>query len=136
MNCEIYCTPDGVALQTHYEDVEFKISTQRSGGGMFVHLTRDDLPFDLREKVKEEVWDFRGKEIGLIKGLKPVRIFFLNNSLLGFSSKNKRSNKEIEIEIQKKRTGLQYSTTTGHSKALDKTMRNSKESDLISHSHR
>ena len=30
LNCVIYCTPDSVELQTHDENVDFNLSTQKS----------------------------------------------------------------------------------------------------------
>ena len=39
-----------------------------------MQVTKGDLPSELREQVKEGVWDFSGKDVGLIKGVEPVRI--------------------------------------------------------------
>ncbi|KAJ1157310.1 hypothetical protein NDU88_010025 [Pleurodeles waltl] len=37
-------------------------------------LTVNDLPAELQGTVKEKVWDLTGKEVGLIKGVEPVKV--------------------------------------------------------------
>ncbi|XP_078521675.1 uncharacterized protein LOC144790911 [Lissotriton helveticus] len=74
LNCTIYCTPKGVELQTNDDDADFKVANTHTCIELYPAITVEELPWDLRDSVSPEVWDFTGEEIGLIKGVEPVRI--------------------------------------------------------------
>ncbi|XP_078506943.1 uncharacterized protein LOC144767334 [Lissotriton helveticus] len=74
LNCTIYCTPKGVELQTNDDDADFKVANTHTCIELYPAITVEELLWDLRDSVSPEVWDFTGEEIGLIKGVEPVRI--------------------------------------------------------------
>ena len=73
MNCVIYCTLYDVAIEMQDENSVFKIQS-RGAVQMYPIFAKDDWPLDLNHTVKDYVWDFTGKEIGLIKSAEPVKI--------------------------------------------------------------
>ena len=42
---------------THDEDAEFKLSSRTDDNRLYVLLTKEHMPLDLRDSVREEVWD-------------------------------------------------------------------------------
>lgn len=77
MNCTICCTPDGIAFQTQDEDIVFKLMMARQGTegkDLYPLFTAKDLPVELRDTMMMDVWDFSGKDIGLMKGVYPIQI--------------------------------------------------------------
>lgn len=62
----MYCTEDGVELYRCNDNVEFKLKSQEAVVALFPVLTKEYLPPNLNCKVNEKVWDFSGKDIGLI----------------------------------------------------------------------
>ena len=97
MNCVIYCTPDGVAVETQDEDSEYTFQTKIVQ--QFLMFLKQDLPADLRDPVKDKVWDFTGKDIGLIKSAEPVKIQVKPNAILPRIKQYKLS-KEAEEDMQ------------------------------------
>ncbi|KAJ1217588.1 hypothetical protein NDU88_005182 [Pleurodeles waltl] len=47
----------------------------------FPMFTVTDLPADLQGTVREKVWDLTGKEVGLIKGVEPVKVSVKPNAV-------------------------------------------------------
>ncbi|KAJ1125905.1 hypothetical protein NDU88_004320 [Pleurodeles waltl] len=47
----------------------------------FPMFTATDLPADLQGTVKEKVWDLTGKEVGLIKGVEPIKVSVKPNAV-------------------------------------------------------
>ncbi|KAJ1205042.1 hypothetical protein NDU88_000477 [Pleurodeles waltl] len=41
---------------------------------LYPMLTEADIPAELQETVGKEVWDMTGKEVGLVKGIEPVKV--------------------------------------------------------------
>ncbi|KAJ1157649.1 hypothetical protein NDU88_010353 [Pleurodeles waltl] len=41
---------------------------------LYPMLTEADIPAELQETVEREVWDMTGKEVGLVKGVEPVKV--------------------------------------------------------------
>ncbi|KAJ1149915.1 hypothetical protein NDU88_002714 [Pleurodeles waltl] len=71
-------------LETEAANEEYPLITP------FPMLTVTDLPAELQGTVTEKVWDLTGKEVGLIKGVEPVKVQILKKDLesleLPFSS--------------------------------------------------
>ncbi|KAJ1135458.1 hypothetical protein NDU88_001898 [Pleurodeles waltl] len=55
-------------LETEAANEDFPLIT------LFPMLTITDLPAELQGTVTEKVWDLTGKEVGLIKGVEPVKV--------------------------------------------------------------
>ncbi|KAJ1216997.1 hypothetical protein NDU88_004594 [Pleurodeles waltl] len=55
-------------LETESTNEEYPLIT------LFPMLTVTDLPPELQRTVTEKVWDLTGKEVGLIKGVEPVKV--------------------------------------------------------------
>ncbi|KAJ1107906.1 hypothetical protein NDU88_005293 [Pleurodeles waltl] len=82
--CLITCSNEGIEVQTNSDDEgddgqfaeleteivneEYPLTT------LFPMLTVTDLPAELQGTVTEKVWDLTGKEVGLIKGVEPVKV--------------------------------------------------------------
>ncbi|KAJ1180371.1 hypothetical protein NDU88_005592 [Pleurodeles waltl] len=77
--CSITCSNDGIEVQTNSDDAGDESQFIEEGGE-----TNEDYPFitlfpvltliDLQGTVTEKVWDLTGKEVGLIKGVEPVKV--------------------------------------------------------------
>ncbi|KAJ1208196.1 hypothetical protein NDU88_003582 [Pleurodeles waltl] len=82
--CSITCSYDGIEVQTNSDDEgdEGQFSEEETGTAnedyplitLFPMLTMIDLPVELQGTVTERVWDLIGKEVGLIKGVEPVKV--------------------------------------------------------------
>ncbi|KAJ1115559.1 hypothetical protein NDU88_003782 [Pleurodeles waltl] len=82
--CSITCSNDGIEVQTNSDDEgdEGQFSEEETGTAnedyplitLFPMLTMIDLPVELQGTVTEKVWDLTGKEVGLIKGVEPVKV--------------------------------------------------------------
>ncbi|KAJ1101291.1 hypothetical protein NDU88_006363 [Pleurodeles waltl] len=87
--CSITCSNDGIEVQTNSDnegdggqisetettDEEYPLIS------FFPMFTVTDLPADLQGRVKEKVWDLTGKEVGLIKGVDPVKVSVKPNAV-------------------------------------------------------
>ncbi|KAJ1092899.1 hypothetical protein NDU88_006009 [Pleurodeles waltl] len=83
LGCSIMCSNDGIKIQTNSDEEE-----EDSLGGdevetvdeeyplitLYPMLTEADIPAELQETVEREVWDMTGKEVGLVKGVEPVKV--------------------------------------------------------------
>ncbi|KAJ1192348.1 hypothetical protein NDU88_001658 [Pleurodeles waltl] len=88
LGCSIMCSNDGIKIQTNSDEEE-----EDSLGGdevetvdeeyplitLYPMLTEADIPAELQETVGKEVWDMTGKEVGLVKGVKPVKVTVKSN---------------------------------------------------------
>ncbi|KAJ1116718.1 hypothetical protein NDU88_004924 [Pleurodeles waltl] len=82
--CSITCSNDGIEVQTNSDDEgddgQFsELETETANEDyplitLFLMLTVTDLPAELQGTVTEKVWDLTGKEVGLIKGVEPVKV--------------------------------------------------------------
>ncbi|KAJ1193434.1 hypothetical protein NDU88_002732 [Pleurodeles waltl] len=82
--CSITCSNDGIEIQTNSDDEgddgQFsELETEAVNEDyplitLFQMLTVTDLPAELQGTVTEKVWDLTGKEVGLIKGVEPVKV--------------------------------------------------------------
>ncbi|KAJ1169060.1 hypothetical protein NDU88_000966 [Pleurodeles waltl] len=82
--CSITFSNDGTEVQTNSDDEgdEGQFSEEETGMAnedyplitLFPMLTMIDLPVALQGTVTEKVWDLTGKEVGLIKGVEPVKV--------------------------------------------------------------
>ncbi|KAJ1161677.1 hypothetical protein NDU88_002160 [Pleurodeles waltl] len=81
--CSITCSNGGIEVQTNSDDEAEEGQLIEEGGEMnedyplitlFPVFTLIDLPADLQGSVTEKVWDLTGKEVGLIKGVGPVKV--------------------------------------------------------------
>ncbi|KAJ1101752.1 hypothetical protein NDU88_006816 [Pleurodeles waltl] len=83
VGCSIMCSHNGTKIQTNTDeeeedsleedemetvDEEYPLIT------LYPMLTEADIPADLQETVEKEVWDMTGKDVGLIKGVEPVKV--------------------------------------------------------------
>ena len=103
MNCVIYCTPGGVAIETQDADSVFKIQSQEAVQ-IYPIFTKDDFPLDLRHTVTDDVQDFTGKEIGLIKSAEPVKIRVKPDAIYSgtkYYKLSKEAEKGMKPEINK-----------------------------------
>ncbi|KAJ1088434.1 hypothetical protein NDU88_001591 [Pleurodeles waltl] len=83
-NCSITCSNEGIEVQTNSDDEgddgQFSESETEIANEdyplitLFPMLTITDLPAELQGTVTEKVWDLTGKEVGLIKGVQPVKV--------------------------------------------------------------
>ncbi|KAJ1106094.1 hypothetical protein NDU88_003497 [Pleurodeles waltl] len=82
--CSITCSNEGIEVQTNSDDEgdDGQISEPETATvdkeypliTFFPMFTMTDLPTELQGKVTEKVWDLTGKEVGLIKGVEPVKV--------------------------------------------------------------
>ncbi|KAJ1152668.1 hypothetical protein NDU88_005443 [Pleurodeles waltl] len=82
--CSITCSNEGIEVQTNLDDEgdEEQVSEPETETtdeeypliNFLPMFTVTDLPADLQGTVKEKVWDLTGKEVGLIKGVEPVKV--------------------------------------------------------------
>ncbi|KAJ1189210.1 hypothetical protein NDU88_005960 [Pleurodeles waltl] len=82
--CSITCSNYGIEVQTNSDDEgddgqfsELEAVTANEDYPLitiFSMLTVTDLPAELQGTVTEKVWDLTGKELGLIKGVEPVKV--------------------------------------------------------------
>ncbi|KAJ1198506.1 hypothetical protein NDU88_002347 [Pleurodeles waltl] len=82
--CPITCSNEGIEVQTNSDDEgddgQFsELETETANEDyplitLFPMLTVTDLPAELQGTVTEKVWDLTGKEVGLIKGVEPVKV--------------------------------------------------------------
>ncbi|KAJ1191989.1 hypothetical protein NDU88_001302 [Pleurodeles waltl] len=80
--CSINCTDAGIEVQTNSDDEEEQASAMVFNNAyeeyplieMFPLFTIKELHADLQGIIKEKVWDLTGKEVGLIKGVEPIKI--------------------------------------------------------------
>ncbi|KAJ1135042.1 hypothetical protein NDU88_001487 [Pleurodeles waltl] len=85
--CSITCSNEGIEGQTNSDDEgeEQGSETETTDEeysliNFFPMFTVADLPVDLQGTVQEKVWDLTGKEVGLIKGVEPVKVNVKPNS--------------------------------------------------------
>ncbi|KAJ1176374.1 hypothetical protein NDU88_001656 [Pleurodeles waltl] len=83
LGCSIMCSNNGIKIQTNSDGEE-----EDSVGGdevetvdeeypliiLYPMLSEADIPAELQETVGKEVWDMTGKEVGLVKGVEPVKV--------------------------------------------------------------
>ncbi|KAJ1110297.1 hypothetical protein NDU88_007650 [Pleurodeles waltl] len=84
MKCSITCSNDGIEVQTNSDDEgddgQFsELETETANEDyplitLFPMLTVTDLPAELQGTVTEQVWDLTRKDVGLIKGVEPVKV--------------------------------------------------------------
>ncbi|KAJ1081612.1 hypothetical protein NDU88_001790 [Pleurodeles waltl] len=89
--CSITCSNEGIQVQTNNDDEgdEGQISEPETEttdeeyplNNFFTMFTVTDLPADLQGTVREKVWDLTGKEVGLIKGVEPVKVSVKPNAV-------------------------------------------------------
>ncbi|KAJ1128754.1 hypothetical protein NDU88_007129 [Pleurodeles waltl] len=81
--CSITCSNEGIEVQTNSDDEgEEQVSEPETETtdeeypliNFFEMFTVADLLADLQGTVQEKVWDLTGKEVGLIKGVEPVKV--------------------------------------------------------------
>ncbi|KAJ1190955.1 hypothetical protein NDU88_000273 [Pleurodeles waltl] len=82
--CSITCSNGGIEVQTNSDDEgddgqfsELEAETANEDYPLitlFPMHTVTDLPAELQGTVTEKVWDLTGKEVGLIKGVAPVKV--------------------------------------------------------------
>ncbi|KAJ1119615.1 hypothetical protein NDU88_007800 [Pleurodeles waltl] len=82
--CSIICPNEGIEVQTNSDDEgddgQFsELETETANEDyplitLFLMPTVLDLPPKLQGTVTEKVWDLTGKEVGLIKGVEPVKV--------------------------------------------------------------
>ncbi|KAJ1138389.1 hypothetical protein NDU88_004775 [Pleurodeles waltl] len=82
--CSITCSSDGIEVQTNSDDEgdDGQFSELETGTAnedyplitLFPMLTVINLPAELQGTVTEKVWYLTGKEVGLIKGVEPVKV--------------------------------------------------------------
>ncbi|KAJ1089608.1 hypothetical protein NDU88_002759 [Pleurodeles waltl] len=82
--CSTTCSNVGIEVQTNSDDEgdEGQVSEPETETtdeeypliNFFPMFTVTGLPAYLQGTVKEKVWDLRGKEVGLIKGVEPVKV--------------------------------------------------------------
>ncbi|KAJ1190758.1 hypothetical protein NDU88_000080 [Pleurodeles waltl] len=90
--CSITCSNEGIEVQTNSydegDDGQFSESETETTIEdyplitLFPMLTVTDLPAELQGTVTEKVWDLTGKEVGLIKGVEPVKVQVKPNAVL------------------------------------------------------
>ncbi|KAJ1178838.1 hypothetical protein NDU88_004080, partial [Pleurodeles waltl] len=79
----------GIEVQTNSDDEEeqvtemviYNASEEYPLIEFFSMFTVKELHADLQGTVKEEVWDLTGKEVGLIKGVEPIKITLKPNAV-------------------------------------------------------
>ncbi|KAJ1193221.1 hypothetical protein NDU88_002525 [Pleurodeles waltl] len=89
--CSITCSNEGIEVQTTSDDEgdDGQVSEPETETtdeeypliNFFPMFTVTDLPADLQGAVKEKVWDLMGKEVGLIKGVEPVKVSVKPNAV-------------------------------------------------------
>ncbi|KAJ1091547.1 hypothetical protein NDU88_004667 [Pleurodeles waltl] len=88
--CSITCSNNGIEGQTNSDDEGDESQYIEEGGEtnedyplitLFPMHTLIDLPVDLQGTVTEKVWDLTGKEVGLIKGVEPVKVQIKPNAV-------------------------------------------------------
>ncbi|KAJ1155143.1 hypothetical protein NDU88_007878 [Pleurodeles waltl] len=82
--CSVTCSNEGIEVQTNSDDegddgqfLEVETETANEEYPLitpFPMITVTDLPPELQGTVTEKVWDLTGKEVGLIKGVEPVKV--------------------------------------------------------------
>ncbi|KAJ1173216.1 hypothetical protein NDU88_005055 [Pleurodeles waltl] len=92
MRCSITCPNEGIEVQTNSDDEgdEGQISEPEMETtdkeypliSFFPMFTVTDLPTELQGTVTEKVWDLTGKEVGLIKGVEPVKVDLKPNAVV------------------------------------------------------
>ncbi|KAJ1115544.1 hypothetical protein NDU88_003768 [Pleurodeles waltl] len=83
--------PQGIEVQTKSDDEgdDGQVSERETETtdeeypviNFFPMFTVTDLPADLQGTVREKVWDLTGKEVGLIKGVEPVKVSVKPNAM-------------------------------------------------------
>ncbi|KAJ1157836.1 hypothetical protein NDU88_010533 [Pleurodeles waltl] len=89
--CSITCPYEGIEVQENSDDEgeEKQVSEPETEttdeeyplNNFFPMFTVADLPADLQGTVQEKVWDLTGKEVGLIKGVEPVKVSVKSNAV-------------------------------------------------------
>ncbi|KAJ1180682.1 hypothetical protein NDU88_005899 [Pleurodeles waltl] len=89
--CLIICSNEGIEVQTNSDnegdegqvsEPETEITDEENPLiNFFPMFTVTYLPADLQGTVKEKVWDLTGKEVGLIKGVEPVKVSVKPNAV-------------------------------------------------------
>ncbi|KAJ1131716.1 hypothetical protein NDU88_010049 [Pleurodeles waltl] len=83
LGCSIMCSNDGIRIQTSSDGEEEDsvegdemetVDEEYPLINLFPMITEADIPAELRETVGKEVWDMTGKEVGLVKGVEPVKV--------------------------------------------------------------
>ncbi|KAJ1098966.1 hypothetical protein NDU88_004071 [Pleurodeles waltl] len=90
--CSITCSNEEIEVQTNSDDEgdDGQISEPETETtdeeypliSFFPRFTVTDLPADFQGTVKEKVRDLTGKEVGLIKGVEPVKVSVKPNAVL------------------------------------------------------
>ncbi|KAJ1206785.1 hypothetical protein NDU88_002183 [Pleurodeles waltl] len=86
--CSINCSDTLIEVQTNSDDEEEQVSAMIVSNAceeyplidFFPMFTVKELHADLQGTVKEDVWDLTGKEVGLIKGVEPIKITLKPNA--------------------------------------------------------
>ncbi|KAJ1171254.1 hypothetical protein NDU88_003124 [Pleurodeles waltl] len=77
------CSDDGIRIQTNSDGEEEEsvegdemetVDEEYPLINLFPMITEEEIPAELRETVGKEVWDMTGKEVGLVKGVEPVKV--------------------------------------------------------------
>ncbi|KAJ1201396.1 hypothetical protein NDU88_005207 [Pleurodeles waltl] len=80
--CLISCSNAGIEIQTNSDDEE-EVTPENENDTtteeyplieLFPMFTVKELHSDLQGTVQENVWDRKGKEVGLIKGVEPIKV--------------------------------------------------------------
>ncbi|KAJ1129224.1 hypothetical protein NDU88_007595 [Pleurodeles waltl] len=83
LGCSIMCSYDGIRIrmssdgeeEDSVEGDEMEVVDEKYPLiNLLPMLTEEDIPAELRETVGKEVWDMTGKEVGLVKGVEPVKV--------------------------------------------------------------
>ncbi|KAJ1090286.1 hypothetical protein NDU88_003421 [Pleurodeles waltl] len=83
LGCSIMCSDDGIRIQTNSDGEEEEsvegdemetVDEEYPLINLFPMITEEEIPAELRETVGKEVWDMTGKEVGLVKGVEPVKV--------------------------------------------------------------
>ncbi|KAJ1149853.1 hypothetical protein NDU88_002653 [Pleurodeles waltl] len=83
--CSISCSTNGIEVQTNSDDGEEKnpeTETENINEQFVPMFTVKELHADLQGTVQENLWDLTGNEVGLIKGVEPVKITLKPNVVL------------------------------------------------------
>ncbi|KAJ1124958.1 hypothetical protein NDU88_003401 [Pleurodeles waltl] len=83
LGCSIMCSGDGIKIQMSSDGEEEDsvegdemetVDEEYPLINLFPMITEEDIPAELRDTVGKEVWDMTGKEVGLVKGVEPVKV--------------------------------------------------------------
>ncbi|KAJ1213637.1 hypothetical protein NDU88_001269 [Pleurodeles waltl] len=84
------CSNDGIKIQTSSDgegedsvegDEMENVDEEYPLICLFPMITEEGIPAELRETVGKEVWDMTGKEVGLMKGVEPVKVTVKTNAI-------------------------------------------------------